>query len=103
MDKKNATYMSPVLNDSQLPTDGVPIQQPPEQLPPATMSSPIIQDKDLSFIESRSKNSISGGSGDQVINGVVKIGNFITLDGPNGRIIINDGDNDRIIIGFYVL
>jgi hypothetical protein len=46
---------------------------------------------------------MSGGSGDQVINGVVKIGLYITLDGPNGRIIINDGEHDRIIIGFYPL
>jgi len=99
----NTTYMSPDLADIQLPTDGVPIQQPKEQNPADTISSPVISDKDLSFIESKSKSTMSGGSGDQVINGVVKIGNFITLDGPNGRIIINDGDNDRIILGFYVL
>jgi len=100
----NTTYMSPDLADTQLPTDGVPIQQPKEQNPVATISSPVIVDKDLSFIESKTKSSLSGGGGgDQVINGVVKIGNFITLDGPNGRIILNDGDNDRIIIGFYVL
>jgi hypothetical protein len=99
----DATYMSPVLGDTQLPTDGVPIQQPKEQNPKDTISSPIIADKDLSFIESKSKSTMSGGSGDQVINGVVKIGLYITLDGPNGRIIINDGEHDRIIIGFYPL
>lgn len=95
--------MSPDLADIQLPTDGVPIQQPKEQNPKDTISSPIIADKDLSFIESKSKSTMSGGSGDQVINGVVKIGLYITLDGPNGRIIINDGEHDRIIIGFYPL
>ena len=99
----NTTYMSPTLGDTQLPTDGVPIQQPKEQNPANTLSSPVISDKDLSFIESKTKSSLSGGSGDQIINGVVKIGLFITLDGPNGRIIINDGDNDRIILGFYPL
>ena len=95
-------HFSPVLNDSQLPTDGVPTVQPKETLPADTYSSPVIQDRDLSFIEDKSKSSSgSSGSGDQLYNGVIKIGTAITIDGTNKHIIVNDGTHDRIIIGFY--
>lgn len=91
--------MSPMLADIQLPTDGIPIEQPKETNPPDTISSPVIIDKDLSFLEQKVKSQTEAGSGEQ--NTITMFGTAIKIDGPNKRIIINDGTNDRIIIGFY--
>ena len=97
----DTTYMSPQLADVQLPTDGVPIIQPKEQNPTDTVSSPVIPDRDLSFIQRESTVLTSNNPG-QTISGTFKFGGgWLVIDDINKRIIINDGKTDRILIGRY--
>ena len=101
MDKTNATYMSPTLGDSLIPSDGVPIIQPKELLPRDTIASPIIPDKDLAFILQNS-NVLTSDDPSQTISGTFKFGNgWLVIDDLGKRIIINDGKTDRILIGKY--
>jgi len=97
----NSTYMSPVLGDSLLPSDGVAISQPQEILPAGTLASPVIPDKDLAFIMQNS-NVISADDPSTSISGTFKFGGgWLVIDDVNKRLIINDGKTDRILIGKY--
>jgi len=97
----NITYMAPTLGDSLLPSDGVSIVQPKELLPANTLASPVIPDKDLSFIQQNS-NVLMSDEPSQTISGTFKFGNgWLVIDDLGKRIIINDGKTDRILIGKY--
>ena len=85
--EQNATYMSPTLNDIQLPSDGIPIEQPKEILPAGTVASPVIVDKDLGYMD-KEANTSTGNGGDQTFNGIYWFGTHIKIDGNEGRIIM---------------
>lgn len=97
----NPTYMSPTLSDIQVTTDGVPIVQPKEILPSETLASPVIPDKDLSYLQ-KSSTYLTSNSPSQTIMGSIKFGGgWLIIDDANQRLIINDGKTDRILIGKY--
>ena len=96
----DATYFSPTLNDSILPTDGLTVTQPKEVIPSNTLASPVIPDKEIFYLDEKARTLTS--SSDQVINGTFKFGTgWLVIDSINKRIIINDGKTDRILIGRY--
>jgi hypothetical protein len=92
------TFVSPILNDTYLPTDGMPINQPQEQNPLAVFSSPAIPDKDISLFDKNSK-LLTSDNPSQTITGTFNFGEWLKIDASNKRIIINDGVDDRIIVG----
>ena len=95
-----ATYVSPLLNDTILPTDGIAINQPAEATVVGTYTSPVISDHDLSLFDKESK-ILSSGDPNQTITSNFLFGDWLTIDTVNKRIIINDGRTDRILIGRY--
>jgi hypothetical protein len=92
------TYISPILNDTTLPTEGMPINQPTEVNPPDTYSPPVIPDKDISLFDRNSK-LLTSDNPVQTITGTFNFGEWLSIDATNKRLIINDGIVDRIVLG----
>jgi len=98
---QDSTLMSPILADTILPTDGVPIVQPPDRNPPDTVSSPVIPDKDL-FLIMKNSTVMTTDNPNQTISGTFSFGNgWLVIDTVNKRLLIHDGKTYRILIGKY--